>query len=152
MTGPEVAAEIQRRGLPVRVLALSSYDSEHYVRGMLAAGARGYLLKDEQPDAIVAAVRRAMAGETTYSAHIAAKLANWARDEYPAGLTEREMDVLRGVAGGLSNKELAQRLKITTRTAEFHVNNILHKLGAASRVEAAVWAVAQGVALPPRNA
>ncbi len=62
------------------------------------------------------------------------------------------MDVLRGVAGGLSNKELAQRLKITTRTAEFHVNNILHKLGAASRVEAAVWAVAQGVALPPRNA
>ena len=63
----------------------------------------------------------------------------------PAGLTRREIEVLRLVAEGLSNREIAQKLQVMKRTAEFHVGNILKKLGAASRVEAAMWAKKRGV-------
>jgi len=72
-------------------------------------------------------------------------VAAWARGERPGGLTERELEVLRLVAEGLSNKEIAQRLQMTRRTVEFHVSNILKKLGVTSRVEAAMWAREQGV-------
>ena len=72
-------------------------------------------------------------------------MAAWARGERPGGLTERELEVLRLVAEGLSNKEIAQRLQMTRRTVEFHVSNILKKLGVTSRVEAAMWAREQGV-------
>ena len=72
-------------------------------------------------------------------------MAAWARGERPGGLTERELEVLRLVAEGLSNKEIAQKLQVTKRTAEFHVGNILKKLGMASRVEAAMWAKEQSM-------
>ncbi len=140
LDGPAVAAEIRRRGLPVRVLALSAYTADYYVRNMQAAGALGYLTKDEPADVIIAAVRRAMAGETTYSACIAAKLARWAQGVYLAGLTEREMHVLQYVAQGLSNKEIARALGVTERTIEFHMTSVLQKIGGISRVEAALWA------------
>ena len=143
--GTQVAQEIRRQGLPVRVLALSSYDDERYVRGMLEAGAVGYLLKDEAPETIVAAVRAAARGERYFSPAVAAKVAAWARRERPAGLTEREMEVVRLVAEGMSNKEIAHKLKVKKRTVEFHVGNILRKLSVASRVEAAVWAKEHGV-------
>ncbi|MDY7079187.1 MAG: response regulator transcription factor [Chloroflexota bacterium] len=145
MAGVEVAQEIRRRGLPVRVLALSSYDDDYYVRGMLEAGAVSYLLKDEAPETIVAAVRAAAKGKNWFSSAIAVKVAAWARGERPGGLTERELDVLRLVAEGLSNKQIAQTLSVTVRTADFHVSNILSKLGAASRVEAAMWAKERGI-------
>ncbi|MDY7040073.1 MAG: response regulator transcription factor [Chloroflexota bacterium] len=69
----------------------------------------------------------------------------WARGELPGGLTERELEVLRLVTEGLSNKEIAQGLQMTKRTVEFHVGNVLKKLGVASRVEAAMWAKEQGM-------
>ncbi|MDY7041537.1 MAG: LuxR C-terminal-related transcriptional regulator [Chloroflexota bacterium] len=69
----------------------------------------------------------------------------WAREEQPAKLTDRELDVLRLVAEELSNKEITQRLQVTKRTVEFHVGNVLKKLEVASRVEAAMWAKEQGV-------
>jgi len=145
MEGVEVAQEIRRRDLPVRVLALSSYDDERYVRGMLDAGAVGYLLKDEAPQAIVAAVRAAARGEGYFSPAVAAKVTAWSRGERPGGLTEREVEVLTLVAEGLPNKQIASQLQVAERTVNFHVSNILHKLGAASRVEATVWAKEQGV-------
>ncbi|MCD6552860.1 MAG: response regulator transcription factor [Anaerolineae bacterium] len=145
MSGPQVAAEMQRRGLPTKVLALSSYSDDHYVRGMLEAGAVGYLLKSEAPEVIVAAVRSAVEGGSYCSPPVASKIAAWARGDLPAGLTRREIEVLRLVAEGLSNKEIAHRLKVTERTAEFHVGNILRKLGVASRVEAAMWAKEQSM-------
>ncbi|MDY7041962.1 MAG: response regulator transcription factor [Chloroflexota bacterium] len=145
MSGPQVAAEIKRRGLPIKVLALSSYSDDRYVRGMMEAGAVGYLLKSEAPEAIVEAVQTAVRGEGYFSLPVAAKIAAWARGEWPGGLTEREMEVLRLMAEGLSNKEIAQKLQVTRRTVEFHVSNILKKLGAASRVEAAMWAKEQGM-------
>jgi len=145
MEGVEVAQEIRRRNLPVRVLALSSYDDERYVRGMLDAGAVGYLLKDEAPGVIVAAARAAARGEGYFSPAVAAKVAAWSRGERPGGLTEREVEVLRLVAEGLPNKQIASQLQVAERTVNFHVSNILQKLDAASRVEAAVWAKEQGV-------
>jgi DNA-binding NarL/FixJ family response regulator len=140
--GPEVAREIQRRGWSTRVLALSAYTDEAYVRGMLGAEAVGYLLKNEAPEVIVAAVRKAARGEGYFSPPVVAKISAWARGEEPQPdeLTERELEVLRLVARGLTNKEIAHVLQIKERTVEFHVTNILAKLGVASRVEAAVWA------------
>jgi len=151
MPGTEVAAEVRRHGWPVQVLALSAYADEVYVRGMLAAGARGYLLKEEAPGVIAAAVRGVMRGETHFSPSVTAKIAAWARGELPGGLTERELEVLQWVAGGLSNKEIAHELHVTERTAVFHVSNILQKLGLVSRVEAAMWAKEHGLAPPPRK-
>jgi DNA-binding NarL/FixJ family response regulator len=144
-TGVEVAAEVQRRGLPVRVLALSAFSDAPGVQGMLEAGAVGYLLKEEAPGTILAAVRAAARGEGYFSPPVMAQVAAWARGELPAGLTERELEVLRLVAQGLTNKEIAQELKVKERTVGFHVGNILSKLDVASRVEAAVWAKDHGV-------
>ena len=144
--GASVAEEIQRRGWAVRVLALSSYAEDGYVRAMVEAGAVGYLLKDEAPAAIVAAVRAAARGQTWFSPAIECKIDAWKRGELPGGLTERELEVLRLVADGQSNKQIARQLYITVRTANFHVGNILQKLDLTSRVEAAVWAKEQGLA------
>jgi DNA-binding NarL/FixJ family response regulator len=143
--GIEVAQEIERRSLPSRVVALSAYDSDRYVRGMLEAGAKGYLLKEEAPETVVTAVRAVARGEEWYSQQVMSKVMTWARGERPGGLTEREVEVLRLVAEGLSNKEIARKLQVAERTVQFHVSNILQKLDAASRVEAAMWAKDRGI-------
>ena len=145
MSGVELAAEAERRHLNTRILALSAYRDERYVSGMLQAGAVGYILKDEAPTVIAAAVRAAARGEEWFSPAVAAQVAAWRRGEHPArfDLSDRELAVLRLVAEGKTNKEIARALKVTERTVEFHVSNLLRKLGVASRVEAAVWAKAQ---------
>lgn len=142
MEGVAVAEAIARRGLPVRVVALSAYDDDRYLTGMMAAGAVGYLLKNEAPGQIVAAVQAAMRGERLWTLTQTARVERWQAEVVHVrdSLTEREREVLRLVADGLSNKEIAQALTITVRTADFHVSNILRKLGVISRVEAAVWA------------
>ncbi|MDA8186681.1 MAG: response regulator transcription factor [Dehalococcoidales bacterium] len=147
MAGTEVAAEIRRRRLATQVLALSAYKDEGYVRGMIKAGAVGYLLKEEAPRVIVAAVQAAARGNGWFSPEIAAKMGTWARREQSeqVDLTERELEVLRLVAKGRSNKEIAQALKVAERTVEFHVSNVLGKLGVTSRVEAAVLAKDRGI-------
>jgi len=145
MPGAEVARQVRQRGLPTRVLALSAHSDDRYVQAMLEAGAVGYVLKEEAPETIAEAVRAARRGEATFSPPVAARAAAWGRGELPGGLTERELEVLHLLAEGLSNKEIAQALSVTVRTANFHVGNILQKLGAISRVEAVVWAKDHGV-------
>jgi DNA-binding NarL/FixJ family response regulator len=146
LSGPEVAREIRRRGLPTRVLALSAYRYEHYIRGMLEAGAVGYLLKEEAPGAIVEAVRRAVQGGMSFSPGVAevARAILEGTGDVPR-LTEREREVLALMAEGLSNKEIGARLGFSERTAAFHVGNILQKLGTASRTEAVVRAKERGM-------
>lgn len=142
VNGVAVAAALRRRELPTRVLALSAYDDDRYLAGMAEAGAVGYLLKSEAPGQIVEAVQAAARGERLWTAEQQARAQLW-REEVARlreSLTGRECEVLRLVAEGLSNKEIAAALSITVRTADFHVSNILRKLGVVSRVEAAVWA------------
>jgi len=147
LSGAAVADAIRRALLPVRVLALSAYSDDAHLRAMLEAGAVGYLIKDEAAGAIVQAVQAAARGEGWFSPAVAARADAWARGEWgqPADLTEREAEVLRLVARGKANKEIARALAVTERTVEFHISNLLAKLGVASRVEAAVWAKDRGL-------
>lgn len=141
LEGPEVAREIRRRGLPTRVLALSGYDDDRYLWEMWVARALGYVLKEEAPSVIVAAVRAAAQGMPLWTAAQVTRIERW-REEVEQrwnALTEREREVLALMVAGKSNKEIAQALRVTERTVEFHVSNILAKLGVASRVEAVVW-------------
>jgi DNA-binding NarL/FixJ family response regulator len=147
MTGAEVASEARRRGLRARVLALSAYSDDADVQGMLEAGAAGYLLKEEAPGVILAAVRAAAEGKSWFSAEVATKVAAWARGEPPptADLTEREQDVMRLLGRGWDNQRIAAELCISERTVRFHLRNIYDKIGVNSRIEAAVWAVRHGL-------
>ncbi len=144
--GPEVAREMRRRGLEVPILALSGYDDDRYVQGMLEADAAGYLLKEEAPEVIVAAVRKAAHGEAYFSPPVASKIAGWARGEEPAKpkLTARELDVLRLVARGWTNARIAKELEIAERTVAYHLENVLRKLEVSNRTEAAVEASRRG--------
>ncbi len=149
MDGAAVANEIRRRGWPVRVLALSSYSDERYVRAMIDAGAMGYLLKDEAPERIIAAARAIAKGEGWFSPSIASKVAGLVRGETKtarAELTPREREVLRLVAAGQSNKEIAATLHLSEKTVEKYLSELFAKLNVASRVEAAVLAVKEGLA------
>jgi DNA-binding NarL/FixJ family response regulator len=149
MEGTAVAAEVRRRGLPTRVLALSAYADERYVRGMIEAGAVGYLMKDEAPGAIVAAVRAAAKGEGWFSPKVAARVAAWARGDKAlspvAELTEREREVLRLVAKGLMNKQIGKLLGISEKAVEKHLSEIFAKLNVSSRAAAAAWTVREGL-------
>jgi DNA-binding NarL/FixJ family response regulator len=146
MAGAEVAAEIQRRGLPTRVLALSAYDDTRYLYRMWGAGALGYMLKSEAPGVLVAAVRAAARREPIWTAEQLTRVRRWqeAVEQQWQALTEREREVLALVAQGLSGKEIALLLCLTVRTVDFHVSHILEKLGVGSRLEAVVWAKDHG--------
>lgn len=144
--GVAVAAALRRSAFAGCVLALSAYDDDQYLAGMADAGAVGYLLKNEAPWQIVAAVQAVMQGvercEMLWTSEQLARIRRWRAEvaRVRESLTRREREVLGLVAEGLSNKEIAQMLHITVRTTDFHVSNILRKLGVISRVEAAVWA------------
>ncbi len=150
MEGTAVAAEVRRRELPTRVLALSAHADERYVRGMIDAGALGYLLKEEAPGTIVSAVRAAARGESWFSPSVATKVATWARGDKLsspiADLNERERALLRLVAAGKTNKEISLALDISDKTVEKYLGDLFVKLKVSSRVEAAVLAVRHGIA------
>ena len=150
MPGSQVAAELRRLGLATRVLALSAYTDDAAIRGMVEAGAVGYLLKEEAPAAIVEAVRAAARGEGRWSAAVASRLAAWAvrpaASEASADLTSRELDVVRLLARGWDNQRIAGELHISEHTVRFHLRNIREKIGVQTRTEAAVWAARRGLA------
>lgn len=142
--GIKVAEALRNGPTQVRVLALSAYDDDRYLSGMMAAGASGYFLKSEAPQQIVTAVERIYRGAELWTSEQRVRIANWQNviGRIRDSLTERECEVLLLITSSLSNKEIAQQLHITVRTVDFHVSNILRKLGAISRVEAAIWAQA----------
>lgn len=149
MDGIEATGEIKRRYPAVEVVALTSFIEEAKVQAVLEAGASGYLLKDAEADEVAAAVRAAHRGEITIDPAVAARLMRSLRAPKQANpveeLTEREREVLILVARGRSNKEIAGELGITERTARTHVSNILGKLDLASRTQAALFAVREGL-------
>lgn len=145
LDGVQVANEIKRRRLPTRVLALSSYAEERYVRGMLNADAVGYLLKEEAPEQIVEAVRAAARGEARFSARILQQIAKFHQTPYPLLLTERETEIAQRIARGMTNKAIAQELGISDKAVEKHVSTIFEKWHVKSRAEIAARAVHDGL-------
>lgn len=137
--------------LDARVIMLTVSDSEEDVITALRNGADGYLLKDMEPEEILQQVATAAAGRVVISDRLTELLAlalreeNRPRDPGQAGLTERERQILRLIARGLSNKLIARDLDITVGTVKVHIKHILKKLNLRSRVEAAVLAVSKGV-------
>jgi DNA-binding NarL/FixJ family response regulator len=142
------AIGILRRELPdTEVIALTSVLEDEKVIGAVRAGAIGYLLKDTQGEELCRAIKAAAAGQVQLSPQAAARLMREVKaPESPEALTEREVDVLRLLARGKSNKEIAQALTIGEKTVKTHVSNILAKLGVPSRTQAALHAVRIGLA------
>ena len=138
-----------RRQLPeVEVVALTSFLEDASVVGAVRAGAIGYLLKDTQADELCRAIRAAAAGQVQLSPQAAARLMRELKtpaNPSAAALSERETEVLRCLARGQSNKEIAAHLRIGETTVKTHVSNVLAKLGLASRTQAALYAVQSGL-------
>ncbi|HWQ11221.1 MAG TPA: response regulator transcription factor [Roseiflexaceae bacterium] len=139
-----------RRELPdVEVIALTSVLEDASVIGAVRAGAIGYLLKDTRADELCRAIKAAAQGQVQLSPQAAARLMREVRaPESPEPLTERETEVLRLVAQGRANKEIASILTIGEKTVKTHVSNILAKLGVQSRTQAALYAVRVGLVSP----
>jgi DNA-binding NarL/FixJ family response regulator len=150
MGGVEATTAIRARYEHVEVVVLTSFVEEDDVHAALAAGASGYLLKDAEADQVVAAIRAAHEGELHLDPAVARRLMNSirapAKEDPAAELTPRELEILRMVAAGKANKQIAAELVISERTARTHVSNILHKLDLSSRTQAALWAVREGLA------
>ncbi|MCX5998868.1 MAG: response regulator transcription factor [Chloroflexi bacterium] len=150
MNGVEATRAIKAASPNTAVLVVSAYGTEPYVIGAIEAGASGYLLKDARVWELVAAVRSLHAGETvldpTAAQKVFGRLAQAASKtrETSLDLHERELEVLKLAAKGMSNKEIATALSISVRTVQAHLVNIFTKLGVDSRTEAVVRALKEG--------
>lgn len=145
--GIEAIRRIRALSPSTKVIVLTSFADDENVFPAVKAGAAGYLLKDVEPDALLEGIRKVYRGEALLHPAIAAKLmAELSEQERRSSdevLTERELDVLRLLARGLSNKEIASELFISEKTVKTHVSNILAKLHLADRTQAALYAVRQ---------
>lgn len=152
MDGVTATAAITQRYPEMEVVAMTSFTQADLVHGALQAGAAGYLLKDAEADEVAAAIQAACRGEVHLDAAIAKQLTRSLVAPKPQtvdALTDREREVLVLVAQGLSNQQIADSLVISERTARTHVSNILGKLGVASRTQAALLAIREGIAPAP---
>ncbi|SDL15699.1 two component transcriptional regulator, LuxR family [Nocardioides sp. YR527] len=140
---------------PIPVLVLTTFDIDDYVFGALEAGASGFLLKDADPDAIVAAVRSVAAGhgtlDTSLTRRVLREVVTRRRTQPVTAarasevLTTRELDILLHLAEGMSNEEIAQALVLEISTVKSHLARMMPKLGVKSRLQAAVWAYQSGL-------
>jgi NarL family two-component system response regulator LiaR len=152
LRAPQVIHRLRETRPDLRVLVLTAYDDNELVFGLLEAGAVGYVLKEEALETIEAAVRAVARGESWLSPKMAAKVMKEALGKEEAEeaipLSERELEVLRLMAKGWSNKRIAEDLSITEGTVKNHVTNIYAKLWVHSRAEAVAWAWQQGLVKP----
>jgi DNA-binding NarL/FixJ family response regulator len=152
--GVTATREVRARMPEVEVVAVTSLIDQSRVQAALEAGASGYLVKDAAPEELALAIRAAGRGEMHLDAAVARRLMaslTPSRDTTPnpfGELSERELEILRLIADGHANKEIARRLVISERTARTHVSHILRKLGLSSRTQAALFAVREGLATP----
>jgi two-component system, NarL family, response regulator LiaR len=152
LDGIEATRQIKALGQNTKVIALTSFTEDDKVFPAIEAGASSYLLKDVSPDELIDAIRAAYRGEARLHPDIARKLMEQVaqnsriRQDVPGGeLTEREMDVVRLVAQGCSNQEIARQLVISGKTAKTHVSNILSKLNLDDRTQLAIYAIRNGL-------
>jgi NarL family two-component system response regulator LiaR len=153
LDGVEVTQRLLEKVPQTRILVFSGYMEDAFIFGVLEAGAQGYLLKDEMLDLVVDGVRAAARGEIVFSDRVAQRLAHSAFDENTRrekpSLTGRETEVLKLVAAFRTNDEIAAELTISCKTVEYHLANILAKLGVHTRREAARWAWTDESLQPP---
>lgn len=162
MSGVEAARAIKRESPHIGIVALTMYDEEKYIFDLVRAGATGYLLKDSDSSQIIAAIRSISKGESLIHPSVASKILaefsllsggkgkKQARTEHD--LTEREITVLRLVAEGKTNKEVANDLDLSEKTVKNHVRNIFHKLHVYDRTQAAILAIRKGlIELDPKR-
>ncbi len=154
MTGVEATRHIGRDAPLTRVIVLTISDQEQDVMDAILAGACGYLLKNASIDQLVAGIHAAAVGESLVSPHIAAKVLQRLRasradtdaaETIRAELSDREIEVLKLVASGLENAEIAAQLHISPKTVKNHLSNIFMKLQFENRIQAAVYAVRSGI-------
>jgi DNA-binding NarL/FixJ family response regulator len=155
MPGPpasEIVAFMREHCPAVKVLVLTAYDEDAYIQSLLVAGVAGYMLKDEVPESIVRAIHTVVQGGAWFSRPVAEKLVDWKIGQAtqppappPANLTDRELAVLQLVVDGHTNQEIGLALGISDKTVEKHLREVFTKLGVASRVAAAVYAVREGL-------
>ena len=149
MDGITATAAIRRELPDTEVLALTSVLEDASVVGAVRVGAIGYLLKDTQAEALCQAIKAAAAGQVQLTPRAAARLMQAvSAPESPEALTERETEVLRLLAQGQSNKQIARKLNNTEQTIKSHVSRILSKLGVQSRTQATLYAVRTGLVSP----
>jgi len=153
INGLETLKRLRDNGVASRIVIFTVSDNEDDVVTALRHGADGYLLKDMEPEELLEQLHQAAVGRMVISDRLTALLAEALRNQKPVeqqpdvtALTPREQEILRLIAGGLSNKMIARKLDISEGTVKVHVKHLLKKLGLRSRVEVAVWAVQEGLA------
>ena len=149
-SGLEAITEIKAAMPEARILVLTSFGDDEHVFTAIKGGAQGYLLKDTPPHELIRAIRNVYEGKSALHPDIALKVIRELNkpDDLPLTedpLTEREVEVLKQVARGLSNDEIAQLLVVSERTVRTHVSNILGKLHLANRTQAALYALREGI-------
>ena len=142
MDGAVAIGEIRRIEPSARIIVLTTFDTDNDISRAIRAGAKGYLLKDAQREDLLDCIRRVYSGETCIPPALVAKLAAGMSTE---SLTARELDVVKMLAAGKSNKEIALRLSITETTVKSHLRKIFTKLGVLSRTEAVTVASRRGL-------
>ncbi|HXF64285.1 MAG TPA: response regulator transcription factor [Caldilineaceae bacterium] len=146
LNGVELTRRIKAHYPQVRVLILSAYEDEPYILALLRAGADGYILKTAQGDELVRAVKQVQVGKSVLDPTVAAKVVATLTDAQAVEpLSERELEVLRGVARGRTNRAIAQALGISDRTVQGHLANIFGKLHVSSRTEMVTVALQRGL-------
>jgi len=146
LNGIELTKRIKAHYPNVRVLVLTAYDDEPYVFALLRAGADGYVLKTAESKELVRAVKTLASGKSVLDPEIAPKvIASLSGIQAVESLSERELQVLKGVAKGWTNREIGRALSISDRTVQGHLANVFGKLNVASRTEAVTVALQQGI-------
>jgi DNA-binding NarL/FixJ family response regulator len=157
MDGIEATRAIVASGSRARILVLTTFDLDEYVYGAVRAGASGFLLKDVRPPDLIDAIRLVAGGNALLGPTVTRRLLDRFVEAQPqpgpaaalpASLTEREHEILRLLATGLSNAEIAERLVVGETTVKTHVSNLLRKLGVRDRVQAVILAYEAGIVSP----
>jgi DNA-binding NarL/FixJ family response regulator len=148
--GIEATRQLVAADPSINVLILTTFEADNYVIQALKAGARGYVLKDSLASAIVSSIVAVMAGERVMASAVANRVLEMLTGtttpkEFYDGLTVREIEILKLVANGLANKQIAYRLKISEKTVRNHVSNMYEKLGIYDRSQAVLYAVRKGL-------
>jgi len=151
--GVEATSRITREHPEVKVLILTTFDADNHFIQALKSGASGYVLKDSEPDAIVSSILAVLSGERVMATAVANRVLDMLTGtvtpkEYYDGLTPREIEILKLLATGMANKQIAYKLKISEKTVRNHVSNMYEKLEIYDRSQAVLYAVRKGLVEP----